>query len=292
MIISEGQETVLIISDLQIPFEHVDSLEFLKYTVDKYKPTKIVSIGDELDFHCMSRYFKDPDGYGGGQELSIALQHLHQFYDAFPNVMACTSNHMDRPYARAFEAGIPKSFLKDIHEVLEAPKGWEWRDKWVIDNVAYVHGHCLPGGKHGIQRAAFEYNKSVVFGHVHAHAGIYYKADDERLQFAMNVGCLIDTSAYAFMYGKNYISKPILGCGIVHKGLPLFVPMVLNTSGRWIRSATKRKASHIVILKCKRCGPGLGVYKNGTRISFNTLYQQYSCNKCKKYVGQLAINNL
>ncbi len=235
MRLKTGKEVVLVIPDLQCPFEHKDALKFMAWAKKKYKPTKIVNIGDELDFHCLSRYFKDPDGKGAGEELDLAIKHLKKFYTIFPEVMCCTSNHVDRPYQRAFEAGIPKSFLREIKDVVNAPKGWNWKDKWQIDDIAYVHGHCLPGGKHSIQRAAFEYPRSVVFGHVHAHAGIYYKANEEELTFAMNVGCLIDIHAYAFMYGKRFITKPIMGCGLVTKGLPTFIPMILNKSGRWIR---------------------------------------------------------
>lgn len=240
MKLKRGKETVLVISDTQCPFQHKDAYKFLEYVKKKYKPTKVVHIGDECDFHALSRYFKDPDGFSAGTELDYAVDALQPLYKMFPKVQVCTSNHVDRPYQRAFEAGLPKSFIKDINEVIKAPKGWEWRDRWVIDGVSYVHGHNLPGGKHAIQRACSEYQGPVVFGHVHAHAGVYYKATDNELMFGMNVGCLIDTNAYAFIYGKKYIFKPILGCGIVNKGLPQFVPMLLNTSGRWIaRSGVK-----------------------------------------------------
>lgn len=229
-----GKETVLVISDMQCPFEHPDSIKFLSWIKKRYKPTKIVNIGDEVDFHALSKYFKDPDGYSAGHELKHAKKSLKPLYKLFPKVQVCTSNHVDRPYIRAFEAGLPKSFIKDISEVLEAPKGWQWADKWELDGVTYIHGHVLPGGKHSIQRAVNEVSGSVVFGHVHAHAGVYYKATAEELTFGMNVGCLIDTKAYAFVYGKKYVNKPIIGCGIVHKGLPQFIPMLLNKRGRWV----------------------------------------------------------
>lgn len=234
MNIKVGKETVLIISDLQAPFEHKDTVKFLTWMKKKYKPTKVVCIGDEIDFHAISKYAKDPDGYGAGNELKTAVEHLQPIYKLFPNVMCCTSNHTDRPYIRAFEAGLPRSIVKDIRDILQAPEGWEWRDKWVIDNVSYIHGHGHNGGQSAIQQLATKYPTSVVFGHVHAHAGLYYRATDCDLKFAMNVGCMINTKAYAFVYGKHMITKPILGCGIVHKGLPTFVPMLLNKNGRWI----------------------------------------------------------
>lgn len=233
--IKPGKNTVLVISDTQAPFMHPDTISFLKWVRNKYQPDKVVHIGDELDFHALSRYFKDPDGYSAGHEMQAAVKALQPLYKLFPNVLVCASNHVDRPYLRAFEAGIPRSFMKDIGEVIKSPKGWKWADTWTIDGIDYVHGHCLPGGKHSIQRAALEYPKSVVFGHVHAHAGIYYNANSKDLNFAMNVGCLIDNNAYAFVYGKKYICKPIISCGIVHKGVPMIVPMLLDAKGRWIK---------------------------------------------------------
>ena len=232
--IKPGKEVVLAISDTQCPFEHKDTGAFLTWVKEKFKPTKIVAIGDEADYHALSRFVHDPDGYSAGDELKYTVKHLQPIYKLFPKVMCCTSNHVDRPYDRAYEAGIPRSMMKDIREILKAPKGWQWADTWVIDGISYVHGHHLPGGKHCIQRAATEYPTSVVFGHVHAHAGIYYKATKKDLRFAMNIGCLIDNEAYAFVYGKKFIDKPIVGCGIITKGLPQFVPMLLNTKGRWV----------------------------------------------------------
>jgi hypothetical protein len=48
------------------------------------------------------------------------------------------------------------------------------------------------------------------------------------------VGCLIDRSAYVFRYGENNKFKPTLGCGVVIKGVPYFVPMILGKRERWI----------------------------------------------------------
>lgn len=238
--IKPGKKEVLVISDAQCPFQHKDAWDFLEYIKDtkfgKKGPDEIVNIGDEVDFHALSRFIRNPDGYSAGHELDAAVKALKPLYKMFPKVKVCVSNHVNRPYDRAFDAGIPKSFMRDIGAVLQAPPGWEWADEWLIDGVSYQHGHCLPGGKTAIQRVATEMSKSVVFGHVHAHAGIFYYANQGDLRFAFNVGCLIDMNAYAFVYGNKFHCKPIIGCGIVRKGVPQFIPMLLNSKGRWIRS--------------------------------------------------------
>ncbi len=229
------KQTVLVIPDTQFPFAHKDTFEFLRAVAKKYKPTEVVHIGDEIDLHAMSNFEHDPDGYSAGHELKIALKDMRKLYNMFPVVKVCTSNHTARPFRRAYKYGIPKAFLRAYSDFMEAPNGWTWADKWEIDGVIYEHGEGQ-SGMMGAINAAKGNMQSTVIGHLHAFAGIQWAANPQHLYFGFNVGCLIDHRAYAFAYGKNFKNKPILGCGIVIKGIPMFVPMLLNKKGRWVGS--------------------------------------------------------
>ena len=228
--------TVLVISDLQCPFEHRDALKFLKEVKDVYEPDQVVCIGDEIDFHALSDYDADPDGLSAGDELQRAIDHLAPVYELFPVVKSCISNHTLRPFRRAYKCGIPRALMRDYGEFLQAPRGWRWKDHWVIDRVRYEHGHELGGGygKTATANAALKNGRSTVFGHFHANAGIHYTATPEALLFGFNVGCLIDFKRYAFAYAQASKSRPILGCGIVDEAIPTFLPMLLNAKGRWV----------------------------------------------------------
>lgn len=230
-----NKHTVLVISDTQYPFAHKDSFAFLKAVVKKYKPTEFVHIGDEIDLHAMSNFDHDPDGYSAGHELTAALKDMRILYKMFPKMKVCTSNHTARPFRKAHKHGIPKAFLRDYHEFMEAPKGWAWADKWEIDGVIYEHGEGQ-SGMNGAIKAALGNMQSTVIGHLHSFAGILWSANPRHLIFGFNVGCLIDHRAYAFAYGKNFKNKPILGCGIVIKGIPVFIPMLLARNSRWVGS--------------------------------------------------------
>ncbi len=230
---NNAKSTVLVISDLQAPFHHKDAIPFLKAVAAKYKPTDYVCIGDEVDLHAMSDFDTDPDGYSAGHELRKALEFMHELYEVFPKMKVCVSNHGARPFRKAFKHGIPRAFLKDYHEFMEAPKGWSWADSWEIDDVIYEHG-TGQSGQNGAIKAALANMQSTVIGHLHAFAGINYSANSKHLIFGFNVGSLIDTHAYAFAYGKNIKAKPIIGAGVVIKGIPTFVPMLLNKKGRWV----------------------------------------------------------
>lgn len=236
MRLTTGRETVLAIPDTQIPFHHPDTIEFLKWVADKYQPTQIVHLGDEVDFHAMSDYTSDPDGHSPGKELKLSIEVMKDLYREFPTCKVVTSNHTARPFRRAFKSGIPKIFMKSYREFLEAPDTWEWRDHWEIDGVTYFHGEGF-SGPNCTRNVVTKKMASCVFGHTHAHAGVYYYATEKNLYFGFNAGCLVDNKAYAFAYSKNIPSKPIVGCGVIRKGIPQFIPMLLNPQGRWIRAS-------------------------------------------------------
>lgn len=235
---NKGKHQVLVIPDLQEPFSHPDTIQFLKWAKKKYSPDIVVNVGDEVDMHALSEYDHDPDGYSAGHELEKAIEKLEPLYDLFPSVQVCTSNHTARPFRRAHKYGIPRAYLRDYKEFLRAPSGWEWADHWEVDGVRYEHGEGQSGPL-GALKAALGNMQPTVIGHIHSHAGILYSANEKHLIYGFNVGSLLDRKAYAFAYGKNLKSKPIIGCGIVSKGVPTYIPMIMGSDGRWVGKSKK-----------------------------------------------------
>lgn len=229
----QATETVLIISDCHFPFSHKDTFEFLTAMKEKYEPTRVISIGDEGDFHALSDYNPDPDGDSAGKEFRRMMKYMHRLYDLFPDVQACTSNHTSRPFRRAYKYGIPRGFLKDYAQLLEAPPGWSWADRHEIDGVIYEHGEGL-SGELGAIRGAKLNMQSTVIGHIHSKAGVLWHANPRYLIFGFNVGCLVDKETYAMAYGKVFKDKPVISAGIVQAGIPMLVPMQLKGNGRWV----------------------------------------------------------
>jgi hypothetical protein len=223
---------VLAIPDMHHPWSHKDTLPFLKALKQKYRPTRVVCLGDEADLHALSNYDHDPDGRSAGDELKAAVDALHPIYELFPEVSSCVSNHTARPFRRAKKYGIPLAFMRDYREFLQAPEGWWWDEQFEIDGVLYEHGEGASGVL-GAIRTALGNMRSTVIGHLHSWAGISWAANPRHLVFGFNAGCLIDKDAYAFAYGKTLKNKPIIGAGIIRGGIPIFEPMRLNSRGRW-----------------------------------------------------------
>jgi hypothetical protein len=229
-----GTKRIIILSDLQVPFEHRDALDFAALVQAELETDETVCIGDEVDHYYLSRFENDPEADGGAVELRKAKARLQEWYKIFPEVKVCTSNHTQRVYNKAISAGISDQYLKPINEWLGAPDTWVWADKFVIDGIRFEHGDAQ-GGMYAARNIAICNRQSTVIGHHHSHGGISYVSNDSEMIFGMNVGCLVDMKTVAFKYAKKFKFKPTLGLGVITEGVPQFIPMLLTKSGRWIR---------------------------------------------------------
>jgi hypothetical protein len=223
---------VLAVGDLHAPFMHKDFPRFLRAVVDAFRPTQTVLLGDVVDLHALSRFTRNPSGLSAWDELKAARRQLRPVYDLFPAAMVCRGNHDTRIEDRAAEVGIPVEAVAPMQSVIHHPAGWEWADRWELDGVTYEHGTGYTGKDAHIKAAAANMGPTVI-GHIHAHAGIYFGANNRHLYWGFNVGCGIDRRLYAFAYARTTPAKPILGCGVIEAGVPRFVPMTMGKGGRW-----------------------------------------------------------
>lgn len=207
-------KNTLVIGDLHAPFVKSGYLEFCKEIYRKYKCSQVVFIGDILDNHASSYHEHDPDGMGAGEELARAREIIAGFHDEFPIAKVASGNHDQLPDRKRFTAGLSASWIKSISEVLDVP-GWQFAEDWLIDGVLYTHGT----NRKAKQRCMQEFT-SVVQGHYHSDT--YYETfvSEEKLLFALQVGCGVDRRSYAMAYGKHF-KKPQINVGVV------------MDSGRW-----------------------------------------------------------
>ena len=227
-------ERILMISDMHAPYEHPDTMPFLCAVKNKYRPTRAVCVGDEVDKHAMSFHDSDPDLPSAGDELQLAIKALQSLYHMFPEMDLVDSNHGSMVYRKGKHHGIPRKYLRDYGEVLEAPKGWKWHNDLLIElptkQFMYV---CHGLRKDGI-RLARDQGCCVVQGHYHTEFCIQYASSPRQLLWSMQVGCSIDDHTLAFHYNKTTAQRPIIGHGIVIEGIPKLLPMILDEDGKWI----------------------------------------------------------
>lgn len=230
----EDNSCILVISDLHAPYQHVDALEFLKAIKAKYRPTRIVCLGDEVNMGAMSFHTSDPDLDAAGTELSKARAVMKELHSIFPKMQLMHSNHGSMLYRRGKENGIPKFMLKSYNDVLGIPEGdWEWVEDLTLKlpNGNYCHFHHSRGAN--ALKVAQSLGMSYVSGHHHSQFNISYYGTPFGLHFAGIFGCLIDDSSLSFAYNKLSSTRPVIGTGIIINSQPKLLPLIMNKGGRW-----------------------------------------------------------
>ena len=226
-------KSILVISDTHFPYNHPDTIAFLKACKNHYKPDKVVHIGDEIDGHGISFHNSDPDLLSPGDELLTAINRLKVLYTMFPEVDLVESNHGSLVYRKGKVHGIPRHVFKSYREVLEAPRGWKWHFDLTLTmsdgkQVYFTHGKSSAHAK-----LSQSMGMSVVQGHYHERFEVIYWANPNGLYWDMRVGCLIEDKSLAFAYNNTNLKRPIIGIGVIINGHPKLVPMVLDKRGRW-----------------------------------------------------------
>jgi len=230
-----ARQTLLVIGDLHAPAFHKDTVEFLKAIKKKFKPTRVVLTGDEVNLAAMAYHEHDPDMAGPSQELKDAIAALKPIYHMFPKADILESNHGSLIYRKAFTAGIPKAALKSYRDILQAPKGWQWHFDLIVEtplsDIYFHHGKTST-----IEKLSKNMSMSAIQGHYHSKFYISYWANPNGLFFDANAGTFADHHSLAMAYAKNSIPKGIHGVLIIVDGIPQLIPMVLNKRGSWIGS--------------------------------------------------------
>lgn len=227
---------ILVIPDLHIPFHHKDSLKFLMAVKKKYKPDRVVCLGDEVDYHCISFHDNDPDiQFSPSSELEKSIWYLQDFYEQFPDVDVIDSNHGSLVYRKAKHHGIPRRVFRSYNEILEAPNTWKWHEDLTLkmsngQKVYFHHGHSK-----NVLRNSQQKSMCYVQGHHHGTFDVQYWANSESLFWGVTSGCLIDRKEFAFNYARTNLPKPLLGCTMILNGYPILIPMILNKRNKWIK---------------------------------------------------------
>jgi len=212
-------------------------LPFLRKVMEVYTPDMVLHLGDEVDNHKLSFHDSDEDlPFSASSELAICIEQMKGLYEVFGGVpvKVCESNHGSLLYRKAKHHGIPRDMLRKWEDILEAPDNWEWGFRWVIqtgeNKTLFQHSikaNSLAASKHKSMNTAQ--------GHYHSKCDIQWWSNDTGgLFFGATFGCLVDGDSMGMAYGKLFVDRPILGCGVIIDGIPLFIPMILDEEGRWI----------------------------------------------------------
>ena len=205
---AEGHDNsrILCISDMHIPYHHENLIPFLTMLKERYKPTRVICLGDEL---------------------KSALPVIKELKALFPIMDLIDSNHGSMVYRKSKHHGIPRSYIRSYNEVLGVDEGWQWHNDLTIElpdgqKVYFHHGKSSDAVK-----TSQAMSMSHVCGHFHESFGVRYWANPNGLYWAINSGCLIDDKALAFSYNNVNLKRPIIGTSLIIDGYPVMEAMPL-----------------------------------------------------------------
>jgi hypothetical protein len=226
---------ILVISDLQFPYENKNALQFCYGLKQKFNipDENILNVGDEIDNFHGSAYPKDPDAPDSAiNEFALVRTKIDMWKRKFPLMKIAISNHGIRWIKKAADAQIPSHVLKAYNEIFKLPDGWVHRDEWRFSTglkmpFRMVHGMGYSGIL-GHRNATLDGQISTIIGHLHSHAGVnWIQTNGGSRMWSVNAGSLIDVDAFAFKYERYNRIKPQLGAVVIfdYGRCPVFFPL-------------------------------------------------------------------
>lgn len=225
--------TILVISDLQMPFHHPDAIEFLKEVKKQFKPSCVINIGDLADFNSLNFHGLNPNLPSAHDELIMLRASVKNLAKLFPSMIIVDSNHDALPKRKARSIGIPDEMLKDERSILQAPDTWKFVGELVLRLPNGIRCKFKHNFSSNLLNDSMRQSMSLVCGHLHSKSSIQWWQNDLGMNFAVQTGCLIDDTHPVFHYNKNQSVRPVLSLTVIKGGIPINVPMLLDKKSRW-----------------------------------------------------------
>jgi predicted phosphodiesterase len=232
--------TVLAIGDTHCPGMRRGYVKFLKKIAEEHKCTRVVHMGDLVDWHSISYHEHNTRDSSPDREEREAAKQICELVEAFPKADLMLGNHDALPKRKGQTAGLSDRAVRDFKEhwklVLkeEHKINFNWKvhprfSELEIDGVIYSHCEGVGGPLPALTMAMKRF-KPVVGAHHHIKGGVQYFVNNEFRLFGLNVSTGIDRKLCRFNYASANQQKPMLGCGVIKDGKRAYYePWLLRT---------------------------------------------------------------
>ena len=113
---------VLIIGDTHCPGMRQGYIDFLQRVADSHGVTRVVHIGDLIDWASISFHEKSPGLSNATREFDAARRQVATLHRAFPKADWLIGNHDALTERQAVAVGLPTRVLRDYADLWEV--GW------------------------------------------------------------------------------------------------------------------------------------------------------------------------
>jgi len=149
MLIGERGNT-LVISDMHLPYQHRDALDFLEALNEHYQFERILNVGDLYDHHRGSYHESEIDAHSEGKEFELAMEYANLLQDIFPDMIITEGNHDCIPVRKATTLGLSAGMIKDYNQMYHTKDTWVWKQEhWFDSWGAFPITHPMVLNKRG-----------------------------------------------------------------------------------------------------------------------------------------------
>lgn len=205
-------KVIVCVSDLQIPYHDKRAVNNLAEFVRKYKPTEVVSVGDEMDMQTISRWSKGtPLEYE--RSISRDRDETTRVLEALKVKHIIRSNHTDRLFNTVMMRapgllGLPELDLPNFLRLDDIGATYHTKPYELAPNWLLMHGDegsmNSTGGLTALGLAK-RTGKSVVCGHTHrmglSHFTQSYTGSTPKVVWGMEVGNLMNYKHAKYVKG-------------------------------------------------------------------------------------------
>jgi UDP-2,3-diacylglucosamine pyrophosphatase LpxH len=212
---------VLICPDTHLPYHDKLAWKTFLEVAKKWKPDKLVILGDLVDFHEVSTHSKDPKKrIPFDEEVRLCNLELDKISKLnVKEVRYLEGNHETR-LTRYINDRCPElAGITDVRKLLHIQeRGWKWtpyQKHTTIGKISFTHDVGFSGANAAAQ-SVNAFGGNIVVGHCHRAAGHYVSSvrGDRHVGWAM--GWLGDASAIDYRHQARVARESQHGFGIAY----------------------------------------------------------------------------
>lgn len=207
-LIPDPLERILFVPDTHVPFHDEQAWQLMLRAARRFKPNRIVVLGDLFDFYSVSAHSKDPK-----RKLSLAdeIQAGNAKLDELDSLgaktkqFACGNHEFRLTRFLADNAGalatLPGLNIESLFKLTE--RGWNffpYRTHFPIGKYLYVTHDCGNAGAQAHVKARASFEGSVILGHTHRSSLDYRGNAQGEPHAAIMCGWLGDITQIDYMH--------------------------------------------------------------------------------------------
>lgn len=232
---------VLICPDVHLPYHHKQSWETFLEVARKWKPDKLVFLGDLLDLYEVSAHLKDPEvRIPLKLELSLANERIDEVEAiGISDVTICEGNHENRMKRYLAKNAPELAGMVRVQELLRVrERGWKWVPygrHFTLGKLHFTHDVGF-SGENAAKQSLAAFGGNIVFGHTHRAVGYYASTVNGERHVGWTMGWLGDPDCIDYRHRARVLRESQHGFGIAYvrknDGVSWvhFVPIIKGTA--------------------------------------------------------------